>query len=561
VGESGEHTVIDRDEAATVVAGPPRSLAPGGTGTLGSRFQTAEATLILQREEILRSRALLRLILALVVVSSSAVWVTKKDVYRMLLAPVFIVLFLFTVVLILRFRKPERFDSRLMLAYGLVCVAAVLAGSLHLGVFSLAMMAGCLGVYFYGLSDHALSGWAIYLSLSAGYFVLFSLAVVGVFPLEHAVLPVMNPDRPALFALGLGAEVLLGLTFLLARRSRRATREAFERLERAALQIRQKDALLNEARAEFDLARAGKVGRYTDKLVGGYQVGEIIGRGAMGEVYAARDATNGQEVALKFLSASMFGEPDFLERFFREAKVASQLRSRHVIRSFGRGQAEDGAPFIAMELLRGVDLAERLRNEKRFPLDEVVDLVEQIASALSEAGSVGVVHRDIKPQNLFWSEPDGVWKILDFGISKVREATAQLTQGAAIGTPSYMSPEQARGIEVDHRSDVFSLGVVAYRSLTGRPAFTALDSPVTIYNVVHMQPLQPSDAGLTFSPAVEQVLALALAKDRERRFQTASAFAHALASAAKNQLDARVARDAQRLLAEHPWGSELGRRG
>lgn len=553
MGDSSEHTVLDRDEGETVVASV-------GTATGGSRFQTAEATVILQREELLRTRALLRLILALVLFASGGVWVSKVDVYRLLLAPVFVVLLSFTVALILRFRKPERFDPRLMRAYGLVCVASVLAGSVHLGIFSLAMMAGCLGVYFFGLSDDASSGLLIYVTLSLGYLVLVVLGVTGILPLEHAILPLEHPDRPALFALGIGAEVLLGLTFLLARRSRRATREAFERLERAGLQIRQRDALLNEARAEFNLARAGKVGRYTDKSVGQYKVGEIIGRGAMGEVYIAHDATTGQEVALKFLSANMHGEADFLERFFREAKVASTLRSRHVVKSLGRGQAEDGAPFIAMEFLRGVDLAERLRDEKRLDLPEVVELVEQVASALTEADSSGIVHRDIKPQNLYWSGPEGIWKILDFGISKVREATAQLTQGAAIGTPSYMSPEQAQGIEVDHRSDVFSLGVVAYRSLTGRPAFTALDSAVTIYNVVHMQPAAPSDSGALILPDVERVLALALAKDRTRRFGTASAFATALAKAAKNQLDPRVTRDADRLIAEQPWGSELRRR-
>lgn len=553
MGDSSEHTVLDRDEGATVVASV-------GVLTGGSRFQTAEATVILQREELLRTRALLRLILALVVFASAGVWVSKVDVYRLLLAPVFVLLFVFTVVLLLRFRNAQNFEPRWMRVYGLVCVASVLAGSVHLGIFSLAMMAGCLGVYFFGLSDDAFSGLLIYVTLSIGYLVLVVLGVSGVLPLEHAIIPLQNPDRPALFALGIGAEVLLGLTFLLARRSRRATREAFERLERAALQIRQRDALLNEARAEFNLARAGKVGRYTDKLVGNYKVGEIIGRGAMGEVYLAHDATTGQEVALKFLHASMYGEQDYLERFFREAKVATTLRSRHVVKTLGRGQADDGAPFIAMEFLRGVDLAERLRDEKRLELPEVVELVEQVASALTEADGAGIVHRDIKPQNLYWSGPEAIWKILDFGISKVREATAQLTQGAALGTPSYMSPEQAQGIDVDHRSDVFSLGVVAYRSLTGRPAFTALDSAVTIYNVVHVQPMAPSDSGAPISPDVERVLGLALAKERTRRFPSASAFATALASAAKNQLAPRIARDADRLLAEQPWGSEVHRR-
>jgi serine/threonine-protein kinase len=345
----------------------------------------------------------------------------------------------------------------------------------------------------------------------------------------------------------------------MARRSRIATREAFERLEQAALQIKQRDALLNEARADLDAARAAKIGRYTDQSVAGYAVGEIIGRGAMGEVYRAAHSTSGREVALKFLSPAVLSEPEYVERFLREGNVAGTLRSPHVVSVLELGRAPDGAPFIAMELLDGRDLADRLRGEKRLSPVEVAEIVSHVAQGLAVADEAGIVHRDIKPQNVFAVEQGAhrIWKVLDFGVSKVREVTSHLTQGAAIGTPSYMSPEQARGIDVDHRSDVFSLGAIAYRCLVGRPAFTAQESVLTLYNVVHVQPARPSDFA-DLGPDVERVLALALAKDRERRFATASMFAAALSDALRERLDARLRTDADALIAEQPWGSEVG---
>jgi serine/threonine-protein kinase len=148
-----------------------------------------------------------------------------------------------------------------------------------------------------------------------------------------------------------------------------------------------------------------------------------------------------------------------------------------------------------------------------------------------------------------------VWKVLDFGVSKINDVASTLTQGAAVGTPSYMSPEQARGQEVDHRADVFALGVVAYRAMTGRPAFTAPDSVTTLYNVAHVQPVRPGEL-VRVTDDVERVLALVLAKERERRFSSASMFALALRDAARQRLDERLRRDADALLEEHPWGTD-----
>jgi predicted Ser/Thr protein kinase len=552
-------TVADgqREEAPTV---RHELVTPSAVGASTGLLRTAEATLILRREEVSRTRALMRLVAPLAIVGLIVVWIPREGgPFRMLAAGTFAATLAVTVALLLRFREAERFDEHWALVQGLFCVASILAASLYVGVFSPTIMAACVGIYFFGLSDYVLSGWIIYGSLALGYAALAALGIGGIVPLDSAVVALAHPDQLGLSAVAVAAEALLALTFWMARRSRIATREAFERLEQAAIQIKQRDALLNEARADLDAARAAKVGRYTDTDVAGYAVGEIIGRGAMGEVYRAVHSASGRDVALKFLSPAVLSEPEYVERFLREGNVAGALRSPHVVSVLELGRAPDGAPFIAMEFLKGEDLAERLRGEKRLVPADVAEIVSHVAQGLAVADEAGIVHRDIKPQNVFAVDLGNrrVWKVLDFGVSKVREVTSHLTQGAAIGTPSYMSPEQARGIDVDHRSDVFSLGAIAYRCLVGRPAFTAQESVLTLYNVVHVQPARPSDFA-DLGPDVERVLALALAKDRERRFATASMFATALSDALRDRLDARLRTDADALIAEQPWGSEVG---
>jgi serine/threonine-protein kinase len=425
------------------------------------------------------------------------------------------------------------------------------------GVFSGTIVAACLGIFFYGSGDDKPLGWLVYVAFTLGYTLLFGLAIAGTLPLERGLVAIEDPDLTGLIVLAIELQSFLAVTFWSARRVRTATREAFLRLEGAARSIEQREALLDEARADLDREQAARLGRYTGKTVGGYMVDSLIGRGAMGEVYAAQ-ASDGTPAALKFLNPGMLDEPGALTRFLREAEVAATLRSPHVTRLLGTGRADDGAPFLAMELLSGEDLAKRLRKHKRMSPKGTLELVRQVAEALEVARSSGVVHRDIKPQNLFLSSEGGRkrWKVLDFGVSKLRDGQATLTGGAAIGTPSYMSPEQARGGDVDHRTDVFALGVVAYRVLTGRPAFTGADSVQTLYNVAFKQPPRPSEA-VRLALDVERVLALALAKRRELRLATARQFAVALAEAFSERLDEDQRQAADRLIAEHPWGTEI----
>ncbi|MCA9640186.1 MAG: serine/threonine protein kinase, partial [Myxococcales bacterium] len=332
----------------------------------------------------------------------------------------------------------------------------------------------------------------------------------------------------------------------------------------AQRQLRGREALLNEARA--DLGRAlehARLGRFSGHEIDGYILGDVIGRGGMGEVYRAEPIEGGTPVAFKVLHAFAAAEPAHVERLIRECEITSGMQSKHIVRVLGSGTASDGTPYLIMELLRGRDLGELLRETRRLSLKQTLELTEHVAEALNVARSHGVVHRDLKPQNLFRTEESGgaYWKVLDFGVSKLQGSNATLTRGSTIGTPSYMAPEQARGRDVDHRADIFALGVNVYRALTGRPAFTGPDMMATLYNVVHVQPVRPSDVVRLGTPeqerALDFVLALALAKDPARRFSSATLFAAALRDASQGRLDQRLEVDAQALIQAQPWGRDV----
>ncbi len=538
-----------------------------GEGSTGARSSgSAELWLttpgILASEGAARGRALARLAALVAAAALVAIWIPgaslggEHAIARQWLATAVLALVvLASIGIAVWYREERRYSPNIELAHGMLCVAAILAMCVHLGVYSPAVMTLCLGIYYFGLSDWELAGWLVFATSSLGYFGLCLLAALGVLDVANSVLA-MRPSSPiTLVSFGLVCQVILGTTFWLARQSRRATRHAFSRLERAAHQIQKRDALLDEAQADLDRAMRIKPGAYSGATVERYEVGEVIGRGAMGEVYRATVRGTEQLAALKFLQHVVLDDPASVGRFFREADIVARLDSPHIVRVLGTGHAPDGAPFIAMEFLEGEDLAQKLRRKRRLGISATLALVEEVSRALTVAEDAGIVHRDLKPQNLFQVETPGGqrWKILDFGVSKVMASTGTLTQGAAVGTPSYMAPEQAKGADVDHRADVFALGVIAYRCLTGSPAFTGPDMISTLYNVLHVQPTQPSELA-RLPRDVERVLALALAKQRERRLGSASMFAAALHEAVRHRLDERLRRDADALLAQHGWG-------
>jgi serine/threonine-protein kinase len=263
-----------------------------------------------------------------------------------------------------------------------------------------------------------------------------------------------------------------------------------------------------------------------------YEVEALIGEGGMGKVYRARQVALDKLVVLKVLRHSLLGDDRTVARFKREAKAASRLNHPNSISILDFGQAEDGALFIAMEFVPGQDLHTVLSKDGPLPEPRIVRIGSQVLSALNDAHAAGVIHRDLKPENIMVeqrrNEADFV-KVLDFGIAKIQDGEdgPTLTRtGFVCGTPEYMSPEQARGATLDHRSDLYAVGVLLYQLLTGRLPFES-DSAVG-YATKHLteEPLPPSRKRpeLRVSPAMERLIMRALSKSPDDRPQDAETF-------------------------------------
>jgi serine/threonine-protein kinase len=330
--------------------------------------------------------------------------------------------------------------------------------------------------------------------------------------------------------------------------NRRALHDAMTRLNEAMRVVRTREAQLDEERQERAAALRHGDGYYSGTELGDWSLGRIVGRGAMGEVYAAVSKKDERPAAVKVLLGDQ--DHDYLARFEREAEIARSTRGPNLVSLFETGQTADGTPYIVMELLEGEDLGAILRTQTSLPLSEVLVLVEQVARGLRLLHAAGVVHRDLKPSNLFRTYGAApTWKILDYGVSKIVGAET-VAHGAIVGTPGYMSPEQAGAGDVDARSDVFALGAITYRALTGRRPFSGADTNQLLYDAVHGRPTRPREILPNLPAGVEAVLAIALAKRREDRFATATELAEALRAAVEGASPAGPSKRAR------PWRTE-----
>ena len=258
--------------------------------------------------------------------------------------------------------------------------------------------------------------------------------------------------------------------------------------------------------------------RKKTQLIGRYRILGELGRGAMGVVYRAEDPALDRVVALKtiILGDDAEGRAEYNKRFFLEAKAAGKLTHPNIVTTYDFGEHE-GVAYMAMELLKGTELRERMK-EGALPAAEAVDIARQVADGLGFAHEHGVVHRDIKPANIMLLARGQV-KIMDFGIARMRAGDHKTSTGIVLGTPKYMSPEQIAGTPVDHRSDIFSLGIVLYEMLTGARLFAGSDVTQIAHNVTTLDPEPPSRVNAELPAMLDFVVARALKKDPAVRYQ------------------------------------------
>ncbi len=421
------------------------------------------------------------------------------------------------------------------------------------GVYSPAPMVLVLGVYFTGLGKSSRLAYAVYI-VCAGVQLIASLLVITRITHDTGLITVDLSTRNEIVVQGLVQFVLLA-TFVTARMSRRTALVAVGELERAVRIAAHREALLLEAREELERAQQSGRGRFSGQTLSGYELGTVIGRGAMGEVYEALSPHNGEQVAIKLLSQASLGNPQHVLRFLRELRTCAGIDSPHVVKVIEVG--EHPVPYLVMERLEGMTLAEILKGKRFMSSGEVGDLILQIGAGITAAAATGVIHRDLKPQNLFLHR--GQWKILDFGVARAIDQGDTLTSGHVVGTPSYMAPEQAAGGQVDHCTDLYAVAAIAYRCLTGQPPFAGGEIAETLYRVVHTRPKRPTEIAPHLRVDVDLVLAIGMARRPSDRFGAAIDFSGALVDALEGRLSPALRAKGEHMIKAGAWTQSMVR--
>ena len=549
-------------------AAPASASASGsgsGTGATGGDSSRGSSTssLVTAREtlgyqEIAGTRAFLRVALGLAVAQAWALPFVGGDhtaKLALVIAIVTVVAVCGRLLLLLKNDEAYTLGRALVAAYS--TIFAVFCGIYFYGVFSPGAAIVPLGIYFFCTGQSERASVAIYATCAALYGGMGALVVSGAVVDRGIVRADSVPLLERIVILVL-IEGIIYAVYAIARKTRAATLYAIERHDVVVRGLAQRDALLHEAKHDLVQAmRVGGMGRFSGEVVGPFRLGSVIGRGAMGEVYEAVRMDTKEEAAVKLVHPQLLVERDVVDRFLREAKVTSSLSTAYVVRVLDASTHDAPIPYLAMERLHGEDLATHLRDNKRMAIRKLLVMLKHIGIGLDAAHAAGIVHRDLKPRNIFCARSpagDEVWKILDFGVSKLDTGDATLTRGQLVGTPAYMAPEQARARPAGKRADIFALGVIAYRALTGAPPFSGDTNVEILFRVSHAMPVRPSDLA-KLPEAVDEVLAIALAKDPDDRFENATKLFVALDAATRGRIDPALSAHARGVLSALPWGA------
>jgi serine/threonine protein kinase len=257
---------------------------------------------------------------------------------------------------------------------------------------------------------------------------------------------------------------------------------------------------------------------YLPDYIGKYKILQIIGMGGMGVIYKAVQEPLNRIVALKVLSPQLSNNDELSQRFEIEAKAISMLQHQNIVSIYEYGE-DKGYRFFAMQFIDGEDLSQRIQSRKSMPIPEIIDISKHICRGLRYAHSQNVIHRDIKSQNVL-IDKENIARLSDFGIAKIFSAAHLTLTGVTVGTPEYMSPEQAEGAEVDAKTDIYSLGVVIYEMLTRKPPFLANNPVAVAYKHVHEIPSPPSAKRRDTPKRLELIVLKALKKDKKDRYDS-----------------------------------------
>jgi serine/threonine-protein kinase len=450
-------------------------------------------------------------------------------------------------------RGDAAYSPRLAALYTYSCLIAILPAFHFFGWFSAVTILLALGGLVYAMGHSVRAVCTMAAASMIAHAAIAGLTIAGKLPDRGVATIRVSGTIGQLLCLGM-CQFLFGLTFLLGRLLRGQMLGSVERYGRVIEENARRDALLQEADEEVQRARKiGAPGRYTGLQLGGYKLGVVLGRGGMGEVYEAAHIVSSEAAAVKVLSTSSVLDERAIRRFEREIDLAAAVVSPHIVRVLRHSSPGDSVLYLAMERLEGAVLADELRTVQRPPIEDMLVMLRHVGEGLAAAHAAGVVHRDLTPRNIFHHRD--VWKILDFGVSKLMGSEQTLTGNAVIGTMGYMSPEQAAGKEANPRSDLFGLGCVAYRCLTGMPPFQGRALAEVIYKIVNSMPLRPSLAAPLPAP-VDLVLAIALAKEPDYRFESAMELVRALEDACHGKIEAGLERRGEALAALMPWRDE-----